>query len=72
MVLAMPVAVYLFMTTVLLALLSRAAPQLNLYSIGFPLRLIVGLAATLLLLPNLTAGMVNAFSHLTRILLGTG
>ena len=65
--LAAPVAVLLFLTTVLLALLTRAAPQMNLYSVGFPLRLGVGLAATLLLLPGLVNGMVSAFCHFGQL-----
>jgi flagellar biosynthetic protein FliR len=45
--LAAPVAVCLFLTTVVLMLLGRTTPQLNLYSIGFSLRLGVGLVAVL-------------------------
>jgi flagellar biosynthetic protein FliR len=71
-VLAMPVAVYLFLTTVVLIILSRAAPQLTLYSIGFPLRIGVGLVALLLLLPNLTAGLLGSFGEMARWILGSG
>jgi flagellar biosynthetic protein FliR len=45
--LAAPVAVCLFLTTIVLMLLGRTTPQLNLYSIGFSLRLGVGLVAVL-------------------------
>ena len=34
--LAAPVALCLFLTTLVLALLTRAAPQMNIYSVGFP------------------------------------
>src|SRR5207249_4703763 len=61
--LAAPVALCLFLTTVILALLARAAPQLSLYTIGFPLRLGVGLAASFILFPNLLAALVNVFAH---------
>jgi flagellar biosynthetic protein FliR len=61
-VLVAPVAMCLFLTTVVLALVTRAAPQLHIYSIGFPLRVLVGLGAMLLLLPQLVAGMVSMFS----------
>jgi flagellar biosynthesis protein FliR len=65
--LAAPVAMFLFLTTVLLALLTRAAPQMNLYSVGFPLRLGVGLAACLLLLPSWVNAIVSAFCQFGQL-----
>lgn len=62
-ILAAPVAVCLFLTTVVLTLLTRAAPQLNLYTLGFPVRLGVGLIVTLLFLPCTVATMVTIFAH---------
>ena len=38
-----------------LGVMMRAAPQLNLFSIGFPIALIVGLSMVALLLPYLGA-----------------
>src|SRR5262245_54094834 len=46
--LAAPVTICTFVTSILLALMARTAPQLNLFSIGFALRLGVGLLAVLL------------------------
>jgi len=66
-ILAAPVALILFLTTILLALLTRAAPQMNLYAVGFPLRLGVGLAAVLLLLPTWVAAVVSTFSHFGQL-----
>lgn len=70
--LAMPVALYLFVTSLVLIVLTRAAPQLNLYSVGFPMRIAMGLGATLLLLPSLTSGIVSSFGELGRLLTGSG
>jgi flagellar biosynthetic protein FliR len=61
--LAAPVALCLFLITVVLTLLARANPQLNLFSIGFPLRLGGGLVALLLLLPQTIATLVAIFGH---------
>jgi flagellar biosynthetic protein FliR len=69
-VLAAPVVVCLFLTTVVLALLTRAAPQLNIYTVGFPLRLIVGMVALLVFLPQLLGGLVNMIAHFTELLAG--
>lgn len=69
-VLAAPVVACLFLTTVVLALLTRAAPQLNIYTVGFPLRLIVGMVALLVFLPQLLGGLVNMIAHFTELLAG--
>jgi flagellar biosynthesis protein FliR len=66
--LAAPVALCLFLTTLVLALLTRAAPQLNIYSVGFPVRVIVALVALVLLLPQLISGMVGLFGYMMALL----
>lgn len=67
MMLAAPIALLLFLTTVLLALLSRAAPQMNLHSIGFPVRLGAGFAAVFLLMPAWVAAVGSAFAHFREL-----
>jgi flagellar biosynthesis protein FliR len=66
--LAAPVALCLFVTTLVLALMTRAAPQLNLYSIGFPVRVLVCLVALILLLPQLLSGIVGFFGYIMAML----
>ena len=61
--LAVPLVLCLFMTTVVLALMTRAAPQLNLYAVGFPLRILIGMGAMILLLPSFLTGIVGLFSY---------
>lgn len=65
--LGIPVALCLFVTTVALAFLNRAAPQLNLQTVGFPLKLIVGLGALLVMLPYMIAGLVQALTDFTDL-----
>jgi flagellar biosynthesis protein FliR len=65
---AMPVAVSLFVVTVVLAIMSRAAPQINLFTVGFPLRLVAGLVLLFLLLPNLLYSLVNALGRFGELL----
>ena len=67
--LAAPVAFCLFLTTLVLVMMARAAPALNLYSVGFPLRLFAGLGAAWLLAPNLIAGMVQVMGRVTELFL---
>jgi flagellar biosynthetic protein FliR len=63
-----PVGLCLFVTTVVLALMTRAAPQLNLYSVGFPLRVLVCLGAVVVLLPSMLTGMIGMFSYFLELL----
>lgn len=67
-VLAAPVGAVLFLTAVLLALMTRAAPQLNLYSVGFPLRLAAGLAGMLLFFPQMMHSLTAIFGRLGELL----
>ncbi len=68
MLLAAPLALCLFLTTVVLALMTRAAPQLNLYSVGFPLRVLVCIGGSLLLLPSIITGTIGLFGHFLDLL----
>jgi flagellar biosynthetic protein FliR len=65
---AAPVAVCLFITTVVLALMTRAAPQMNLYSVGFPLRVLISLTALIVLLPQTLSSIVGQFSTFLELL----
>jgi flagellar biosynthetic protein FliR len=66
--LAAPTALCLFLSTVVLALMSRAAPQMNMFAVGFPVRLIVGLIALLILLPGIVAALAAIFGKSTELL----
>lgn len=60
---AAPVGICLFVTIVGLGLLMRAAPQFNLFSIGFTVRIVVGMVAILFFLPEI-------LSYIARYLQG--
>lgn len=68
--LAAPVGCCLFLTSLLLGLLTRAAPQLNLLSAGFALRLLAGLVALLFLWPELVPWMLSVLHRSASLLLG--
>jgi flagellar biosynthetic protein FliR len=65
---AMPVAAALFLVTFVLALMARVAPQINLFTVGFPMRLVAGLTLLVLLLPNLLTALVNALGRFGQLL----
>jgi flagellar biosynthetic protein FliR len=52
MLLAGPLALCLFLLAITLAVMARAAPQLNVYSVGFTLQVMIVLLGGLLLLPE--------------------
>ena len=49
--LALPVVTALLIVNLALGILTRAAPQLNIFAVGFPITLMVGMAALMLSLP---------------------
>ena len=60
--LALPVIGVLLIVNLALGILTRAAPQLNLLSVGFPITLAIGFATLALALPNL-APLLDRFIH---------
>ncbi len=68
--LAAPVACCLFITSLILALMARTAPQLNLMSFGYALRILVGLVATCVLWPDLVPRMSAVLQRFAGLLIG--
>ena len=60
---AMPIVATMLITNVALAILTRAAPQLNLFGIGFPITLGAGFLVISLLLPYLGTPLQNLFNQ---------
>jgi flagellar biosynthetic protein FliR len=61
-----PVGVSLFLTNVGLALMARVAPQLNVFAVGFPLQITIGLTMIVLSLPLLEVFLPQVFSETPR------
>ncbi len=62
---AAPMGIALFMTLITLALLMKASPQLNLFSVGLTLRVGVGMCAMLIFLPEMTLLTSRILSRLS-------
>jgi flagellar biosynthetic protein FliR len=56
-----PLVTALFLTDVGLAFLARTAPQYNVFVIGVPLKIIIGIALLLVLMPGLAMLFQNLF-----------
>lgn len=61
--LAMPVVGALLITNLALGILTRAAPQLHLFAVGFPITLAVGFVLLAVTLPYLTPILERMFQH---------
>ena len=61
--LALPIVAALLITNVALGILTRAAPQLNIFGIGFPVSLGVGLMVISVVLPYLSAPIQNLLNR---------
>lgn len=61
--LALPLIAALLITNIALGVLTRAAPQLNLFAVGFPVTLVVGLAMLMLSLPYLAPSFERLFDQ---------
>lgn len=67
---AAPIVVALFLTDVGLGFLAKTAPQFNIFVIGVPIKIIVGLILLLLLMPSLTYIFDHLFSLMAESMQG--
>ncbi len=65
--LSLPVLAAMLAVNLALGVMMRAAPQLNLFSVGFPIALVVGLAMLALLLPYLGAPIQATLMHALQV-----
>ncbi|MCS6866411.1 MAG: flagellar biosynthetic protein FliR [Gemmataceae bacterium] len=66
--LAAPLATCLFLLAITLAIMARTAPQLNIYSVGFTLQVLVVLVGSLFLLPEMVRTMTALTGRVSDLL----
>ena len=67
--LSLPLIAVLLISNLALGILTRASPQLNLLSVGFPITLGVGMAALLLSLPHFVPSLLQLVSEGMKVML---
>lgn len=67
--LAAPIVVILFITDFTMGLISRTVPQINVFVLGMPIKVLVGLLSLTIILPGLTVMYAKTFSNLPGELL---
>jgi flagellar biosynthetic protein FliR len=68
--LSLPIVAALLITNVALGVLSRAAPQLNLFAVGFPVTLALGFGLLIVSMSYLGAPLQRLFEHGLQSMLG--
>jgi flagellar biosynthetic protein FliR len=68
--LSLPVVAALLITNVALGVLTRAAPQLNLFAVGFPITLTGGFVVLIMSLNYLAGPLTQLFEHGLQSMLG--
>jgi flagellar biosynthetic protein FliR len=58
---ALPIALVLLLTELAVALLARAIPQINVFILGLPLKMLVGLVVLGVAMPSLVSGTMSIF-----------
>ncbi len=66
--LAAPIGAVMFLTSIALAFMTRAAPQMNIFSIGFAVRIGLGLGGMFVLMPDFVAALVRTIAHMGDLL----
>ena len=58
---ALPIALVLLLVELAVALLARAIPQINVFILGLPLKMLVGIAVLAMAMPSLVSGATSLF-----------
>lgn len=69
-ILALPAVAALLITNIALGVLTRAAPQLNLFAVGFPITLAGGFFIMILSLSYFSGPLIQLFEHGLQAMLG--
>jgi len=54
---ALPAMMTLLVKNMAMGVISRAAPSLNVFAVGFPAAMLVGFVSLVILMPSMTTGM---------------
>jgi flagellar biosynthetic protein FliR len=65
--LALPLMITMLIVNISLGMLTRAAPQLNIFAVGFPVTLAIGFAALVLMLPYLAPVLERTLDSAFRL-----
>jgi len=64
---AAPIGTVLFLTSLVLLIVARWAPQVNMFTVGFQIRLLAGMTALIVFLPELCRVTVSLLERMARL-----
>ncbi|KHD38291.1 flagellar biosynthesis protein FlhB [Clostridium acetobutylicum] len=67
---ALPVVLVLLITDIVMGLMSRTVPQLNVMILGMPIKILLGLTCLMIILPLIAKVLITSFSSLPDIYKG--
>lgn len=73
MAIALPAIASLLVVNIAFGVMTRSAPQLNIFAIGFPITMLLGFTLVMVTLPNISPKSISLFSevyHLIQSILG--
>ena len=63
-----PIIMVLFLTDIILGIMARTVPQLNVFILGMPLKILVGLLSVIIILPGLVSLMIPVIESIPYLL----
>jgi flagellar biosynthetic protein FliR len=73
----LPIVVALFLMNITIGMLTRVAPQMNIFAVGFPITISAGVVLMMVTMPTISSGMAGLLDEVARrmrdvILTGSG
>ncbi|SHH27038.1 flagellar biosynthetic protein FliR [Caloranaerobacter azorensis DSM 13643] len=65
--LSSPILATIFITNVILGILARTMPQMNVFIVGMPLRIAIGIITLILMIPFIITFMCNLYEQIFRV-----
>jgi flagellar biosynthetic protein FliR len=65
---SLPIVVALFLINITIGMLTRVAPQMNIFAIGFPITIFAGIVLTMVTMPTIANGMAGLLDEVARLL----
>ena len=69
---AIPAVTALLLTNIAFGIVTRAAPQLNIFGIGFPITLTLGFVVMMVSLPNFIPQFESLLTDMTAVMISFG
>jgi len=63
---SLPIVVALFLMNITIGMLTRVAPQMNIFAVGFPITISAGIVLLMVTMPSISSGMAGLLDEVAR------